>query len=96
MNKIDAFFETSFKKFCQNLDTERESKSLKKANLISKVLRYIRHLLIVAVAYVFGLVLLFAIASLVAKAKSEERLSRRYRKVIKKGLLWDSIEYHER
>lgn len=41
---------------------------------------------------------LFALVAMVAGSKSESSKypSSRYRKVVKKGLIWDSVEYHER
>lgn len=50
----------------------------------------------------FGMVWGFAfmvvgfLKAIVDKSKENERHSKKYRKVIKEGILWDSVEYHER
>lgn len=101
MKKIDHFFETSFKKFCENLKTERREESLPEPGLINKMLAYVLHLLtLLGIIIICAMFYSFIIAARYKKPSSANKInyrnSNKYRKVIKEGLFWNDIEYHER
>lgn len=83
----------SFKNKVNELCDEQNRNRINKSKMIEQ---YVKHLFyglsIILIASAIG----FMIKSASAKYAHPRYDRRRYRKVVKEGILWDSVEWHER
>lgn len=86
---------TSFKVFNRMLKI-KNVKLENKVNLFNRIIEYIRFRLKIAFMKLLAHAFLTFTIGLSDKLVEEKRFKKNYRKVIKKGLLWDTVEYHER
>ena len=88
---MEEKFNLSFRCFSQLSDEWREVRKKKPNPKWKKVLLY-PFFLIVCIFIMIFLVLTFN----AIRSRPSYRTSGKYKKVIKEGLLWDSVEYHEK
>ena len=89
---MKGYFQT-YREFTKTNNWWRKSLGKEKNHKVVIAIYYPFSIVGVAIIYLF---LFWAIAMLKDSSKVSYRNSRKYKKVIKEGILFDTVEYHER
>lgn len=95
MNNIDHYFFRSFPSFKNKVNEIYDEEKMNRIKTAQIFYEYTKHLLLATLMCVFTLFLAIFAASILAKSNSRYDRSK-YRKVIKEGVFFDTVEYHER